>query len=163
MSTFTTVPDSRHAAPLHADPSLRRERAARVVRLGTTLLSGLLLVGACSKGSSSSTAPADPGEPTTSPYVSGRITSLVPTTTSGGTIKVEAVPGNNTTGAKAVATVDNVTRVIGINGKTSDFRALALGQWVRLWYDGTILTTYPAQGFAGTVKIDSLAVSVIVN
>ena len=100
-----------------------------------------------------------PTEPKTAPYMAGRITSVTQASTFSGSIRVEAIPSSPNAGLKAVARIDGVTTVLLIDSKEGEFRSLAVGQWVRLWLDGEILESYPVQGVAGTVKIDSLGVT----
>lgn len=106
-----------------------------------------------------STKATEPSVPTTAPYMSGRITSVVQSGAFAGTVRVESNPASANAGLKAVAKVDAVTVVLGVNGKVGEFRSLAVGQWVRLWFEGAILESFPVQGTAATVKIDSLGVT----
>jgi len=110
---------------------------------------------ACSADKNAST----PTEPNSAPYMAGRVTAITQTGANFGTVRIEAVPGTASNGPKAVATVDAVTVVLSRDGKRGEFRTLAAGQWVRVWFDGAILETYPVQGFANTIKIDSLGVT----
>lgn len=100
-----------------------------------------------------------PTEPNSAPYMAGRVTAITQTGANFGTVRIEAVPGTASNGPKAVATVDAVTVVLSRDGKRGDFRTLAAGQWVRVWFDGAILESYPVQGFANTIKIDSLGIT----
>ena len=142
MWTFGTMtrahPDiSRHTAPITAVIAII-----------------LLFVPGC--GGNGTT---EPTVPATAAYMSGRITSVVQSGAFAGTIRVEAIPSNANAGLKALAKVDAVTVVLSVEGKVGEFRSLAVGQWVRLWFDGAIAESYPVQGTAGTVKIDSLGVT----
>jgi hypothetical protein len=49
---------------------------------------------------------------------------------------------------------------VSLFDSNGEFRSLALGQWVRVWFNGPVAESYPVQGTAGTVVIDSLAISV---
>lgn len=91
--------------------------------------------------------------------MAGRVTAITQSGANFGTVRIEAVPGSATNGPKAVASVDAVTVVLDRDGKRGDFRTLAAGQWVRVWFDGAILQSYPVQGFANTIKIDSLGIT----
>ncbi len=110
-------------------------------------------VACSSKADGSITAPKG------APYMSGRITSIVASGTNGGTVRIEANPFSTSQGLKAVARVDGVTIVLLPGNKPGDFRALAPGQFVRLWFDGVISESYPVQGFAATIAIDSLTIA----
>ncbi len=130
-----------------------RWRVSRGPFVGGAFVAVALL--ACSAEKNAST----PTEPNSAPYMAGRVTAITQTGANFGTVRVETVPGTASNGPKAVATVDAVTLVLGRDGKRGDFRTLAAGQWVRVWFDGAILQTYPVQGFANAIKIDSLGVT----
>lgn len=135
------------------------QRARRNIGRCTAISRGvlsitLLIVVACGGGGTT-----EPAIPTTAPYMSGRITSVVQSGAFAGTIRVESIPSNANAGLKALAKVDAVTVVLSVDGKAGEFRSLAVGQWVRLWFDGAIAESFPVQGTAGTVKIDSLGVT----
>jgi hypothetical protein len=106
-----------------------------------------------------SNGPTEPTVPTVAPYMSGRITSVAQSGAFAGTIRVESIPSNANAGLKALAKVDAVTVILGVDGTVAEFRSLAVGQWVRLWFEGAVAESYPVQGTAGTVKIDSLGVT----
>ena len=74
--------------------------------------------------------------------MSGRITSVVQSGAFAGTIRVESLPSNANAGLKAVAKVDAVTAVLGVDGTVGEFRSLSVGQWVRLWFDGAVAESY---------------------
>lgn len=118
------------------------------------LVSLLTVASSCSK---SSTEPLEPSGPA---GITGRITSVVAEGAFRGTIKVEADPTSTTIGPKSVVTVTNSTIVILKTRDEGEFRSLAVGQWVRVWYTGAIVDTYPTQGIASTVAIDSLGIGV---
>lgn len=141
MWTFTTVRRARH--------DIGRSTAAI-----TAVLTIALNTAACSGGGTT-----EPTVPATAPYMSGRITSLVQSGAFAGTIRVESIPSNANAGLKALARIDAVTVVLSVDSKVGEFRSLAVGQWVRLWFDGAIAESFPVQGTAGTVKIDSLGVT----
>ena len=133
-------------------------RARRDIGRSTAAITAVLTIAlntaACSGGGTT-----EPTVPATAPYMSGRITSLVQSGAFAGTIRVESIPSNANAGLKALAKVDAVTVVLSVDGKVGEFRSLAVGQWVRLWFDGAIAESFPVQGTAGTVKIDSLGVT----
>ncbi len=136
-----------------ANSTVRARHGQKHARVFALLLSGALV--ACGAEKNTST----PTEPNSAPYMAGRVTAITQSGANFGTVRIEAVPGSTTNGPKAVASVDAVTVVLGRDGKRGDFRTLAAGQWVRVWFDGAILQSYPVQGFANTIKIDSLGIT----
>lgn len=101
-----------------------------------------------------------PTEPNRSADIAGRVTQVTTTGTFTGIIRVETVPSDNTGSPKAIATVDGVTVIFRLDRAEGEFRSLAVGQWVRVWFDGPVQESYPVRGLAGTVTIDSAAVSI---
>ena len=97
--------------------------------------------------------------PRGAPYMAGRVTSILQTSTSSLSVRIEANPLSTTLGLKAVVRVDGITLVLLPDGKAGDRRSLASGQWVRLWFDGPIAESYPVQGTAATIVIDSIAIT----
>lgn len=114
----------------------------------------LLVLAACSESENS------PTEPTTPAGISGRITSIVPTGPYRGIVRVEFDPDNPNEGPKAMVNVTTVTTILTISREEGDFRSLSNGHWVRVWFDGPVAESYPVQGTAGTIVIDSLGSSV---
>lgn len=121
--------------------------------VGALCAAGAGAIACSSKDDSAITAPKG------APYMSGRITAITQSGPNGGTVRIEANPLSVSQGLKAVARVDGVTIVLLPGNKLGDFRALAPGQFVRLWFDGAISESYPVQGFAGTIAIDSLIIA----
>ena len=115
----------------------------------------LLVLGACSDSSDDK-----PTEPTTPAGITGRITSVFPTGPFKGTIRVEFNPGNPNDGPKAIVNVTTLTTILTVARDEVDFRSLSNGIWVRVWFDGAVAESYPLQGTAGTITIDSLGSSV---
>ena len=71
-------------------------------------------------------------------------------------VLVEASPRQQA-GDKAVVTIVARTRIWSIKGTSAirtDAKSLAIGSKVRVWFDGPVLTTYPAQGTAADIAID---------
>jgi hypothetical protein len=101
-----------------------------------------------------------PTVPTESAGIAGRITSVVALGNYAGTIRVEAEPTSPTSGAKAMVTVVNASTILTLDRKEGDFRSLSTGQWVRVWFSGAVALSYPVQGTAATVVIDSAGTSV---
>lgn len=120
---------------------------------GALFTAGGSAIACSSKDDSSITAPKG------APYMSGRITSITESGSNGGTVRIEANPLSTSQGLKAIARVDGVTNILLPGNKLGDFRSLAPGQFVRLWFDGAISESYPVQGFAGTISIDSLIIA----
>lgn len=148
-----------HSDQSHVD--LRHREHARPLRdvgMSTTTIRAVLVL-TLLIGAACGSATTEPTIPATAPYMSGRITSVVQSSAFAGTIRVESIPSNANAGLKALARVDAVTVVLSVDGKAGEFRSLAVGQWVRLWFDGAIAESFPVQGTAGTVKIDSLGVT----
>lgn len=104
---------------------------------------------------------ASPTEPRSAPYMAGRITSITASGTQIARVRIEANPASTSEGLKAVATVDPLTVILLPDKSTGSLRSLATGQWVRLWFDGAITDSYPVQGTAATIAIDSTGVSVL--
>ena len=109
----------------------------------------LILAIACS-------AAAKPKLPETPASIAGRITAVNRAGEKIGSIRVEAQPGDSAGSAKAVARIGQETVVLGQGGSGADFNALQVGQWVRVWFTGPVATSYPVQGSASAVAIDSL-------
>jgi hypothetical protein len=107
---------------------------------------------ACASGTTEA-----PTEPDAAPYMAGRITAIVRAGSSA-SVRIEANPNSTTLGLKAVAQVDGQTLVLLPGRVLGDQRSLALGQWVRVWFDGAVALSYPVQGTAGTVVVDSAGV-----
>jgi len=72
-------------------------------------------------------------------------------------IRVESNPLDVSGSPKAVARVDDFAFVTLPGNAEGDYRSLATGQWVRLWFDGAVMESYPVQGIARAVAIDSLS------
>ena len=114
--------------------------------------------------SDSPTAPTIPGIP---PDITGRITSIVPTGSFSGQVLVEALPGQPNVGRKGLVAINGSTVVFVLKSgdasgfdSNGEFRNLATGQWVRVWYAGPVMDSYPEQGTAATLVVDSLGVTV---
>ena len=131
--------------------SVKSTRWMRHLAIGVT-------AAALAAGSGCGDNPTGPqGLPTTAPYLTGRVTSVTPTSDRSVSIRVEANPQDPTSAAKAIARVDDFAFVTLPGGGETDYRALAAGQWVRLWYEGAVQDSDPVQGIARAVAIDSLA------
>jgi hypothetical protein len=104
--------------------------------------------------------PTAPKVPTTTADIAGRVTFIAASGNYAGSIRVEAIPTSPTTGAKALVTVVNATNIFLIDRKEGDFRAFSSGQWVRVWFNGPVALSYPVQGTAATIAIDSAGVGI---
>lgn len=93
--------------------------------------------------------------------MAGRITALTATGTYAGSIRVEANPSSATSGDKAVVTVPASATIVLITRAEGDFRALTVGQWVRVWFNGAVALSYPVQGTAQAIAIDSAGITVV--
>ena len=102
-----------------------------------------------------------PSEPTTPAGITGRITSTFPTGNFRGVIRVEFDPTNANEGPKAIVNVTTATTILNMKREEGDFRSLSNGIWVRVWFEGAVMESYPVQGTAGTIVIDSLGSSVM--
>ena len=97
-----------------------------------------------------------PSEPTEPAGITGRITSTFPTGVARGVIRVEFNPNNPNDGPKAIVNVTAATTILKLSKEEGEFRDLSNGIWVRVWFEGAVMESYPVQGTAGTVVIDSL-------
>lgn len=112
-----------------------------------------LAASACSKSSTAL-------EPSRVADMAGRITALTAAGAYSGSIRVEANPFSTTTGAKAVMTVPASATIVLLTRAEGDFRALTVGQWVRVWFNGAVALSYPVQGTALAIAIDSAGITV---
>lgn len=108
------------------------------------LLILLLLFGGCAP------AKPDPELPTSPPYIRGVITAI-----DGSQIRVEQNPTSSTGAAKAVLRLTPETQILWRSGEVADRRDLRLGARVSAWVVGPLLESYPVQGTASTVMIES--------
>jgi len=141
--------------PLAASSPWSRSVSLRITR--ALALTGLLVAAACSKSDET------PSEPTTPAGIRGTITSNFATGIARGVIRVEFNPSNPNDGPKALVTVTSLTTILKLSGEEGEFRDLNNGVWVSVWFDGPVMESYPVQGTAKTVVIDSLGSSVMKN
>jgi ABC-type Fe3+-hydroxamate transport system substrate-binding protein len=128
---------------------------ARRLSIAVSALLAVLAAACGSSGQAPPTAPSTPAD------LVGQITSVVPAGEFPGTIRVEANPGIANAGAKAIVKVLGSTTILLVAGTPGQFRALAIGQWVRVWFNGPVAESYPVQGVAAAVVVDSLGVSLM--
>lgn len=97
--------------------------------------------------------------PARAPDISGQITRATTSTTEGSrriTILVEAVPGDVSGTAKALVTVDSSTRIFHAQaGRSAKVEDLLPGGTVSVWFEGPVAESYPVQGRAGTLLIQT--------
>jgi len=97
--------------------------------------------------------------PAGAPNISGQITRATTSVTDGSrriTILVEAVPNDLSGSAKALVTVDSSTRIFHANTSVSaQVQDLLPGATVSVWFDGPVAESYPVQGRAGTLLIQT--------
>ena len=118
-------------------------------------LAGLLALASCSDSDKAPTAP------TTAAGIRGTITSNFATGIARGVVRVELNPSNPNDGPKALVTVTPATTILKLSGEEGEFRDLNNGVWVSVWFDGPVMESYPVQGTAATIVIDSLGSSVM--
>ena len=99
----------------------------------------------------------EPSLPDAPASIAGRITSIDRSGERIGSIRVEERPADAAGSDKAVARIRQETAVRGADGSWTDFNALKVGQWVRVWFTGPVAESYPVQATASVVAIDSLA------
>lgn len=123
-------------------------------RWSARLAGAALVLCACSDAGPGPSVPSEPAG------ITGRVTVVAANGTYSGSIKVEANPTSPNVGAKAVVTVPASATILSVDRKDVDFRVLATGQWVRVWFNGAVAESYPVQGTAATIVIDSAGIGV---
>ncbi len=127
----------------------------------SALLTGAVCFGAvaCSPSASES-APGSPESkvrlPATVPSIVGRITAVYRDGERIGSIRVEAQPDQAAGSHKAVVRIGQDAVILLPESKSGDFNSLRTGQWVRAWFTGPVMESYPVQAKGSTVVIDSL-------
>jgi len=71
------------------------------------------------------------------------------------TILVEEVPADSTGSAKAAVRLTSRTVLQHANGDVAGSADVRTGARVRVWFDGPVMESYPVQGTAGTLVLDS--------
>jgi hypothetical protein len=89
------------------------------------------------------------------------VTAVTTTSDRAVSVRGEARPTDQTGAPQASLRVDDFALVQLPGNIEADFRAVRVGQWVRVWTTGTIADSYPAQGIASAVAIDSLGTGVV--
>jgi hypothetical protein len=85
----------------------------------------------------------------------GRVVAITPANAGAVTIRVETNPGTQT-GPKVLAYTDDITLVRLPGNQEATYRAVQVGQWIRLWMEGAVTDSYPQQGTARAIAVDSL-------
>jgi hypothetical protein len=97
--------------------------------------------------------------PAQAPDITGQITRATTSATDGSrriTILVEAVPGDLSGSAKALVTVDAATRIFHTQAwRSAKVDDLLPGGTVSVWFEGPVAESYPVQGKAGTLLIQT--------
>lgn len=88
--------------------------------------------------------------------ISGRVTAANRSGERLGSIRVEANPADSSGSAKAVVRVTQTTTVLRKNA-SGDFNDIRVGDWVRVWFVGPVMESYPVQVQGGVVVVDSIA------
>lgn len=102
--------------------------------------------------------PTAPAIPSVSPFIAGRVTTITPISDRSVSVRVEFNPADTSScQGKAVAVVDDFTYVRLPGNMEGDFESIELGQWIRLWHDGTVRESCPPQVRANAVSVDSLS------
>jgi beta-N-acetylhexosaminidase len=116
-------------------------------RFVALLVTGLAL-GACRS--------AAPSVPTEAASITGRVTDVSRSGERIGSVRVEAEPAVPSGSPKAVVRITQATTILTSTPESAtDFNALRVGQWVRVWFTGPVRESYPLQADAGTVVVDS--------
>ncbi|MCC6242827.1 MAG: DUF3221 domain-containing protein [Gemmatimonadaceae bacterium] len=160
MAAKTLTPPAGSTFVKRLDRTARSGARARRATWATLAVVALAIGVACTD------APTAASIPAASPGISGRITSIVQTGTFSGRVLVEFAPNQPNTGPKALVTVTGTTTIFVVRQGNSaydpngEFRSLTAGQWVRVWFNGPVAESYPVQGTAGSIAIDSTGQSV---
>ena len=116
----------------------------------TALLSGALLLSACSPSATGPLAPNVPASSSrTTPSITGQVTAIALPV-----VVVEENPTEPHGSAKARVRITEATQVLregeGIVGVTK----LGVGQQVTVWFTGPVMESYPLQATAGVIVIE---------
>jgi beta-N-acetylhexosaminidase len=120
-----------------------RTRAKPAVTLVLALCLALVAVSGCSQKL-----------PTTTPGITGTITSLLPGTNGPANFLVQG--NEQPAGAvsdKAQVTIGSQTRFFDRYGKRIPPRGIGVGTKVSVWFDGPVAESYPVQGTALAVQV----------
>ncbi len=90
-----------------------------------------------------------PDQPAEAPDLRGTITARTAES-----IRVEAVPDEQSGSDKAMVRLTSNTRIEGADGRQLAPEALAVGQRVGVWFTGPVAESYPVQGEARRVVVE---------
>ena len=105
-----------------------------------------VLLAACTR-SSSDARDFLPSEP---PYLRGTVTAL-----GEARVRIEENAGEQSGSAKAELRLTPETRILWRTGEPANAGDMRLGARVSAWIDGPVRESYPVQGDAGTIVIES--------
>lgn len=108
------------------------------------LVSLLLLLGACAGPESDDFLPTEP------PYLRGTVTAI-----DDATVRVEENAGERSGSAKAVLRITESTRIVWRTGRPAERGDLRLGARVSAWITGPVAESYPVQGEAAVLLVES--------
>ena len=94
--------------------------------------------------------------PLIGPSMSGRVTAMNRSGERLGSIRVEENPADSSGSQKAVVRITQTTTVLRADRK-GDYNDLRVGDWVRVWFVGPVMESYPVQVQGGVVVVDSIA------
>ena len=130
--------------------SVRQQGQRTLPRFVAVAMAALALSTGCGDSPTGNEFPSD------TPYIAGRVTAVTTTSDRAVSVRVEAIPADQSGSPKLVARVDDFALVQLPGNVEADYRAVTVGQWVRVWTTGAVADSYPAQGIASAVAIDSL-------
>jgi beta-N-acetylhexosaminidase len=92
--------------------------------------------------------------PRTPPSIAGTITAADPAGEHLGSIRVEAVPGEEAGSDKAVVRIEQGTALVNDSGQRIGLSQLKVGRKVRVWFTGPVRESYPVQADAATIILE---------
>ncbi|MEO6462089.1 MAG: DUF3221 domain-containing protein [Candidatus Eisenbacteria bacterium] len=92
--------------------------------------------------------------PDTPPSIAGTITSLDVDGEHLGSLRVEAVPGEEAGSDKAVVRIEQGTALLTDSGRKIGLSQFKVGRKVRAWFTGPVRESYPVQADAATVILE---------
>ena len=92
--------------------------------------------------------------PTTPPSIAGTITAVDQQGEHRGTIRIEAVPEEESGSDQAVVTIGQGTALLNASGQRIGFSQLKEGRKVRAWFTGPVRESYPVQADAATIILE---------
>ena len=92
--------------------------------------------------------------PATPPSIAGTITSVDIDGEHLGSLRVEAVPGEEAGSDKAVVRIEQRTALLNDSGQKVGLSQFKVGRKVRAWFTGPVRESYPVQADASTVILE---------